>query len=435
MVNLNFCLTALSVSLSALSVQARYVFYYDQWNTDLPNRTVTAGIDHVIMSFASSTLFITSPAGNYVPFEEVSWIRSYFDHGTKIMMGIGGWKDNAGFSQGAATNESRKNFASNVAAVCDKHGFDGVNIDWEYPGGNGHDYRLVPNSEKVSEVDTYPLLLAEIRRAIGPKKLLSIAAPGRTEDMIAYTPSKAPEIWPSVDWVNVMTYDLMNRRDNITKHHTSVNESLKVIDHYIDKLYLDPKKINLGFAIFAKYFVVDSNKYCGTGLGCLTEPLENSNGAYTGQSGIMAFGKENYRKPSAELTETVDDTCGVGTIQKFPEGQCCSIHGFCGNTYDYCNNCQGPEFGSGCKIVIQKTKFEIAMENGITDEDAGAEYYYDPESSLFWTWETPHLISRKFKEIVLARGLGGVVAWSLGQDSYDYSHILALQKGSKMYLR
>ncbi|RKF77084.1 Acidic mammalian chitinase [Golovinomyces cichoracearum] len=431
MVKLNFGLTALSVSLSALSVQARYVFYYDQWNTDLPNRTVTAGIDHVIMSFASSSLFTTSPAGNYVPFEKVSKVRSHFDHGTKIMIAIGGWGDTTGFSQAAATNESRKIFAANVAALCDEHGFDGVDIDWEYPGGNGHDYRLLPNSEKTSEVDTFPVLLAEIRRAIGPRKLLSIAAPGKVEDMLAYTPSKSPAIWLLVDWVNVMTYDLINRRHNTTTHHTSLRESLKTIDYYINKLYLDPKKINLGFAMYAKYFRVSSDKHCETGLGCLTEPLENSDGTDTGKSGAITFRKENYMIASTNMTETVDGTCGIGTFQKCPEGQCCSAYGFCGNTSDYCNNCQGSDFGSGCQTVSITSLFQTAMKNSITDEDAGGEYYFDRENSLFWTWDTPNLISRKFKEIVLARGLGGVMAWSLGQDSYDYSHILALKKGSK----
>jgi chitinase len=45
--------------------------------------------------------------------------------------------------------------------------------------------------------------------------------------------------------------------------------------------------------------------------------------------------------------------------------------------------------------------------------------------------DTPALISRKFTEIVEARGLGGVMAWSAGEDSYDWSHLLALQKGAR----
>lgn len=77
-----------------------------------------------------------------------------------------------------------------------------IDIDWEYPGGNGEDYRRIPNSQKVSEVETYPLLLAEIKAAIG-KKELSIAVPGREGDMIAYGAKQIPKIDKIVDFVNV----------------------------------------------------------------------------------------------------------------------------------------------------------------------------------------------------------------------------------------
>ena len=40
--------------------------------------------------------------------------------------------------------------------------------------------------------------------------------PGRKVDMIAFTKEQGPKIFESVDMVNVMTYDLMNRRDNAT---------------------------------------------------------------------------------------------------------------------------------------------------------------------------------------------------------------------------
>jgi chitinase len=53
-----------------------------------------------------------------------------------------------------------------------------LDIDWEYPGGNGGDYKQVPNSQKAYQIDAYPKLLAATRAAIG-KKLLSIAVPGK----------------------------------------------------------------------------------------------------------------------------------------------------------------------------------------------------------------------------------------------------------------
>lgn len=120
-------------------------------------------------------------------------------------MAIGGWGDTDGFGIGATNETSRKLFARNVADTLDRLGYDCVDIDWEYPGGNGQDYRQKPNSEKVSEIETFPLLLSEVKAAIGSKEL-SIAVPGLARDMIAYTAEQVPKINAAVDFVNVSLY-------------------------------------------------------------------------------------------------------------------------------------------------------------------------------------------------------------------------------------
>jgi chitinase len=78
-----------------------------------------------------------------------------------------------------------------------------TDIDWEYPGGNGQDYMQFPNSEKVWEIDAFPLFLEAIKSTIGDDVELSIAAPGRVEDMIAYTAENVAQINNVVDYVNV----------------------------------------------------------------------------------------------------------------------------------------------------------------------------------------------------------------------------------------
>ena len=45
------------------------------------------------------------------------------------------------------------------------------------------------------------------------------------------------------DFEQVMSYDLMNRRDNVTKHHTSVAGSENTIRNYL-ALGAPPAKIN-----------------------------------------------------------------------------------------------------------------------------------------------------------------------------------------------
>ncbi|KAH9213922.1 family 18 glycosyl hydrolase [Leptodontidium sp. 2 PMI_412] len=422
--------SSLSLGLSALQLaSARYVMYVDQFHlTDLPNKTVAAGIDTVIMAFANSSLFV-SPAGNYTPFESVSTMRSRFDNGTKILIALGGWADTDGFSAGAATEASRTDFAKNVANMINNLGFDGVDIDWEYPGGNGADYKQNPNSGKVSQIETYPLLLAAIRNAIGPNKLLSIATPALERDMIAYTAEKAPAIWESLDFVNIMTYDLMNRRDNVTKHHTDVAGSLASVSHYLDVLSLPPAKANLGFAFYAKYFTTDPAYPCETGLGCTTVLLEDAEGVDTGKSAAMTFETANYATAPSNLTESPDGSCGASVGYFCTPGNCCSAFGFCGSSSGHCTNCQS-DYGV-CNSTSITSLFTTAMANGTTDQAAGGEYYYDKTNNLFWTWDTAALIARKFEEIVTAKGLGGVMAWSAGEDSHDWSHMLALQAGVK----
>lgn len=89
---------------------------------------MTAGIDHVIMAFANSSLFTTSPAGNYTPFQSVASVRELFDNCTKVMIAIGGWGDDYGFPLGATNETTRALFASNVAQMLENVGADGVGM-------------------------------------------------------------------------------------------------------------------------------------------------------------------------------------------------------------------------------------------------------------------------------------------------------------------
>lgn len=48
---------------------------------------------------------------------------------------------------------------------------------------------------------------------------------------------------------------------------------------------------------------------------------------------------------------------------------------------------------------------------------------------VFWTWETPELIQRKFTDVVDQEKIGGVMAWSLGEDTLKFEHVEAMRKG------
>lgn len=317
---------------------------YRYHTTDLPGTNQTQEIDHAIMAFAPTKIFNSDSPPSFQPFESPETMRSRFSPNTKLMIAIGGWGDTAGFSAGAKDDTTRARFAKNVASMLDANGFDGVgkshstnyhapysshtttDIDWEYPGGNGQDYKQIPNSDKVSEIQTYPMFLAAVKKAIG-NKTLSIAVPGRKQDMIAFTKEQGPKIFESVDMINVMAYDLMNRRDNVTSHTTSVEGSLDTINNYL-AIGADPAKLNLGFPYYAKWFTTDPNSDCDTHpLGCKVVKLENDDGTDNGKSGALTFETKNMAPPPANLTTSTNGKCGYSEAAKCPDGSCCSAYG------------------------------------------------------------------------------------------------------------
>lgn len=61
----------------------------------------------------------------------------------------------------------------------------------------------------------------------------------------------------------------------------------------------------------------------------------------------------------------------------------------------------------------------------------GGQWYWDSETRIFWSWDTPELIAQKITLMAETRGVKSVMAWALALDSYDWSHLKAMQKGFK----
>lgn len=108
-----------------------------------------------------------------------------------------------------------------------------------------------------------------------------------------------------------------------------------------------------------------------------------------------------------------------------------SLDGYCGSSDAHCGTGCQSAYGTGCQGISTTESFANALKYGQADEVAGGQWYWDGEAELFWTFDTAALIQRKFEEIVEAKGLGGVFAWSLGEDSYNWSHITAITQGVK----
>lgn len=133
----------------------------------------------------------------------------------QTLIAIGGWTGSARFSDAALSDESRLKFAQSAVDFVTRYGFDGVDIDWEFPTGGG----LAGNVERPEDKENFVLLLQALREQLdvqgereGKTYLLTIALAAAPN---AYKPLDWERIHPLLDWINVMTYD-MNGWKNVT---------------------------------------------------------------------------------------------------------------------------------------------------------------------------------------------------------------------------
>jgi chitinase len=126
-----------------------------------------------------------------------------------VLLSIGGWTWSSQFSAVAATAESRARFARSCADIMEQYGFDGLDVDWEYPGGGGL-YAGQPE-----DTENFTALLADMRAELDARgdHLLTIAAPAGLERIAAI---QVDRIHQHLDWINVMTYDFHGSWDTTT---------------------------------------------------------------------------------------------------------------------------------------------------------------------------------------------------------------------------
>lgn len=127
----------------------------------------------------------------------------------KVLLSIGGWGSGR-FSEMAANDEYRRAFAVDCARVVKEFALDGIDIDWEYPTSS-----MANISSSPDDTENFTLLMQDIRAAIGNEKELTLA----TVASARYIDFKA--ILPSVDFVNIMAYDMASA----PKHHSALYPS------------------------------------------------------------------------------------------------------------------------------------------------------------------------------------------------------------------
>lgn len=181
-------------------------------------------------------------------------------HNVKVMISIGGWEGSMEFSQIAAEPKKRAAFAHACVRQIVDHGFDGIDIDWEFPGYAEH--HGIP-----ADKQNFTLFLQEIRDSLTALGKCT----GRSYLLTAALPSGGPnaeymeieKIDPILDYLNIMTYDFSGGWSPVSGHNAplyasrpedsslSVDAAFKL---YHEKYSIPSRKINLGAPFYARTF-------------------------------------------------------------------------------------------------------------------------------------------------------------------------------------
>jgi chitinase len=308
----------------------------------------------------------------------------------KVMISLGGWTWSAHFSNAALTRESREAFVKSCVDLfikgdlpqdADAGGpgagagvFDGIDIDWEYPGVCGN--TCGPEVARPEDTRNFTLLLKEFRRQLdklGKENrrhyLLTIAASASPS---TFAKLELNKIHKELDFINVMTYDFHGTWETTANFNSPLfpsrddpSRALRLTTHETVQSYIDagvPRgKIIVGVPFF--------------GHGWQGVPDINHGLYQTGAGaapGTWEAGSEDYKALKAKLTA-----------------------------------------GGFTRYFSKQTKNA---------------WIYDPASQIFWTYDDPQSLKAK-AGYVEDQHLGGVMFWELSGDTPDGELITVLSKG------
>jgi chitinase len=204
--------TATRLPPSAASVARVLAGYYAGWSADrYPVSAIPADqLTHVFYAFANISpggeCVASNPAQDQANWAALQALKQAHPQ-LRLLLSVGGWTQSGLFSDVAATPEARTHFAQSCAALVQANGFDGLDVDWEFPVEGG----LPANHTRPDDGLNFTALLTELRAALtaqsagtGQHYLLTIAAPaGKAE----YQHLELRLIAEQVDWINLMAYD------------------------------------------------------------------------------------------------------------------------------------------------------------------------------------------------------------------------------------
>nr|AKP18001.1 chitinase 2 [Eriocheir sinensis] len=252
---------------------------------------------HIVYGFAvlDGTSLLIKPHDTWADYDNKFYakVTAWKSRGIKVTLAIGGWNDSLGDKYSRLVNSpaARARFIAHVIEFIQKHNFDGLDLDWEYPVCWQVDCKKGPASDKQG----FAAWVKELHDAFRPHGLLLSAAVSPSYKVIE-AGYDVPTINRYFDWIAVMTYDYHGHWDKKTGHvapmyaHPDDDEPLfntnSTIHLWLQK-GADPKKLILGMPLYGQSFGLGW-KANGTGLN-QHAPQKGQAGQFTRAAGFLAY--------------------------------------------------------------------------------------------------------------------------------------------------
>lgn len=209
--------------------------------------------------WADENLLLGQPdwaTGGYIP--NTSLISNAHSNNVKVLPSIGGWTLSDNFPGIAADATKRATFAQACVNLIQTYQFDGIDLDWEYPG-------FVDHGGTPQDIVNFTLLLQDVRTAIDAygatigKPMLLTAAVGAAGDKMDDVDWNAVE--PLLDIINVMSYDFFGTWDAETNHNAPLFAPAQgdptfnvasTVTRLINDHGVNPDKITAGVAFYGR---------------------------------------------------------------------------------------------------------------------------------------------------------------------------------------
>ncbi|XP_058066049.1 probable chitinase 2 [Anopheles bellator] len=221
----------------------------------------------------------------------------------KVLLAIGGWNEGSeAYSNLTADPERRQAFATNALHFIRRHGFDGLDLDWEYPTQRGG---------SPIDKENFVAFVQELSQAFKKYNLLLTSAFGASKDIIdsAYDMEALSKY---LDFLHIMCYDYngsWNRQIGPNAPLTS-KDFLNVeytIEHLLD-LGAPSSKLVLGLPFYGRTFV---SPVARARMGDVADEV-GFPGPFTKENGFMGYNEmcEELKRNPSDWTLSWDAAAG-----------------------------------------------------------------------------------------------------------------------------